>query len=100
MSDTSNYRLKDAFLVDRGELKNSTKAESFTLGVEWSLFRAKLLASNDPFTMVIHDKNAERLAYLARNYNRAVTFKNTAVGWGEITVTPNTEAQVIRLTLR
>lgn len=59
MSETS-YGLIEPFDCDDPQ---------FCLGVEWEMFRQKLLAGS-PFTEMVHRDNAERLAAMCDRHNR------------------------------
>lgn len=66
----SAYNLIDSFNVDNGELSGFTPTQCFTLGVEWQIFRQKLLTEPRPFKMMIQADNQKRLELLTISHKR------------------------------
>jgi hypothetical protein len=80
------YDLCEAFDVDAGELRGLSQEECFALGVEWALFRQKLLTGR-PFVDLCIKHNAARLVKMAERHGRYVEDRpSTTPGWSEVWV--------------
>lgn len=79
------YELAEPFEVDDESLASATAAECFALGVEWAMFRAKLKMGR-PFSDLVMEKNAGRLARMAERCQRFVEHYPPCDGWCRITV--------------
>ena len=81
----AEFSLVEPFDIDNGSLENLSRAECFSLGVEWQLFRHRL-ASGKPFNDLVLANNAERLTKLAERQQRFVEARPASGGWVSITV--------------
>jgi hypothetical protein len=79
------YGLIEPFEVDGGELDGLRPQEIFALGVEWEMFRRRLV-SGHPFTVYALSNNAGRLNKLAERSGRFVETRPAKEGWSLITV--------------
>jgi hypothetical protein len=84
------FELIEPFDLDDGSLEEVTPKYAFALGVEWSLFRQKLLTGK-PFTVLCLPENRSRFVDMAERHNRFVEDRQTGcVGWTEIWVGDST----------
>lgn len=72
MSNESH--LKRPFLIDDGELDGINPPEAFVLGYELALFDAKM-ESPEPFSMLMHSENRERVKWICGDKGREVSFR-------------------------
>jgi hypothetical protein len=79
------YELIEPFEADDDSLAGLTPEQCFVLGVEWAMFRSKLL-ERTPFKEVVIADNAVRLASMAERHNRFVEVKPIGEGWAELDV--------------
>jgi len=64
-----------------------TDDPEFASGVEWELFRQRLIAGEKYFTTYCMPRNTHRLVTLCEHYNRfCESRKDTYPGWDEIWV--------------
>lgn len=82
-----NYDLVEPFDIDDdGSLDGVSPKEGFALGVEWLMFRRRLL-SGQPFKVLCLSNNAARLVKMAERHNRFVEDRGTGYeGWREVWV--------------
>jgi hypothetical protein len=79
------FELTEPFETDDGSLDGADADLCFCLGVEWAMFRQKLL-SGRRFREVAISKNADRLVRMAERQGRFVEHHPYADGWTEIIV--------------
>jgi hypothetical protein len=84
----TNYRLVDTFDIDDGSLRGLTKEQCFALGVEWALFRDRII-SGELFSDLCISENAPRLSILAERHGRFVEHHIVGEGWSRIFVGAN-----------
>lgn len=82
------FELVESFDTDDGSLDGADSQLCFCLGVEWAMFRQKLL-SGRRFRMVAISKNADRLVRMAEKQGRFVEYHSLSEGWVEIVVGDN-----------
>lgn len=58
---------------------------AFALGVEWAMFRARLL-KGDPFATLCLSDNAERLCAMVERHGRFCEWSHLCEGWARIVV--------------
>lgn len=86
MDEKTEFGLVEPFEIDNGELSGIAPEYAFSLGVEWAMFRAKLL-SGGRFTMLCLPENRERFVRMAERHRRFVEDRPTAcVDWFQIWV--------------
>lgn len=61
----------EPFETDDGSLDGLSAAACFALGVEWEMFRQKL-NQLQPFSALVHTRNALRVCRMAERHNRFV----------------------------
>ncbi len=84
--DENSYKLVEPFEIDDGSLRSVTPQYAFALGVEWLIFRQKLL-TGEPFKMLCLPENSVRFVNMAERHSRFVEDRQTGcVGWTEIWV--------------
>jgi hypothetical protein len=83
MSEQPQYGLIEPFETE--DLAGATPDMAFALGVEWEIFRQKLLAG-DRFSDLIHDGNAQRVVRMVERHGRFCEHRPFSPGWAEITV--------------
>ena len=87
MENSGKFSLVEPFDVDDGSVEDLSGEYTFALGVEWQLFRQKLLNSERPFTTFCLPENAARLVKMAERHKRFVEDRpNVAQGWTQIYV--------------
>lgn len=74
--DSTDYALVEPFDCDDIH---------FTMGVEWFIFRQRLLTGK-PFTAIVLDGNCARLMALCERHNRYCEDRPVCDGWREIWV--------------
>ncbi len=82
----TTHDLVEPFDIDDGSLANVSPQEAFALGVEWAMFRERLMA-NVPFHALCLANNALRLEKLAERNGRFSECRQTPThGWMEVWV--------------
>ena len=76
----TEFELVEPFDVDDGSLVGLSPAMCFTLGVEWEQFRQHLKDAQ-PFSILVIDKNADRLVALAERHGRFIEHHPQCEGW-------------------
>jgi hypothetical protein len=85
-SSSVEWGLVEPFEVDDGSLDGIGRAECFSLGVEWGMFRQRL-KSGQRFSILCLANNAARLSAMAERHRRFVEYRPaTTEGWALITV--------------
>lgn len=85
--DSTEYGLVEPFGTDGGSLAGISTEYAFALGVEWHMFRQRLLKTSKPFTIWCLAANAVRLVKMAERHCRFVEERRTGFdGWMEIWV--------------
>lgn len=82
----ADFSLVEPFDIDNQELNGLSLQECFTIGVEWQMFRQRLLSTDQPFTELIHNINSARLTSMVERHGRFVECSPCAVGWDIIFV--------------
>lgn len=86
MTEKNEFGLVEPFDIDDGSLKGVSAEYAFALGVEWEMFRQKLLGDK-PFTMLCLPQNAARFVKVAERHKRFVEDRpNVTPGWSEVFV--------------
>lgn len=75
----ADYELVEPFDID-GSLGGLSKEQCFTLGVEWAMLRARILAG-EKFTASCHSANVCRLTAIAERHGRFVEHRPHVHGW-------------------
>jgi hypothetical protein len=87
MNNSPEFGLIEPFETDNGSLKTVTPEYAFALGVEWAIFRQRLLVSDKPFRVLCLPENRERFVRMAERHKRFTEERRTAcAGWFEIWV--------------
>jgi ABC-type Zn2+ transport system substrate-binding protein/surface adhesin len=80
---SDEYGLLEPF--DTKDLAGADAELAFALGVEWELFRQKLLAG-EPFTDVVLLENIERITRMVERHGRFVEWHHFCKDWAKIIV--------------
>ena len=80
--DQSSYGLIEPFET---EGLSEDAAFAFALGVEWEMFRQKLLRGGR-FSDLVIDRNADRIVRMVERHGRFVEHRSFYPGWAQVTV--------------
>ena len=81
------HKIVEHFDFEDGSLDGLDPRQAFLLGVEWQLFRERLSATDDSFTVYCLPENANRLVKMAERHRRFVEDRpNAKPGWTQIYV--------------
>jgi hypothetical protein len=86
MKNDQESELVEPFEIDDGSLNGLAPHYIFALGVEWEMFRQRILTGT-PFTVFCLPENRTRFVRMAERKNRFVEDRQTGCeGWTEIWV--------------
>lgn len=84
--NNAEFELVEPFDTPKGSMRGITPEYAFALGVEWHIFRQRLL-TGIPFTTLCLPENAARFVKMAERHSRFVEDRQIGcVGWTEIWV--------------
>lgn len=87
MDSEDKYTLVEPFETDDGSMAEVTPEYAFALGVEWAMFRQKLLNEKGPFRTLCLPQNRQRFVRMAERHKRFVEDRQTpCASWFEIWV--------------
>lgn len=84
----AEFGLVEPFGIDNGELDNFERHQCFVLGVEFAMFRQKLLENHSAFTDMVCDLAPERIVAMCERHGRCVETREKFDGWVSIWVGP------------